>query len=807
MESPFALDMKKRTGPVILLFSIFAINFLSLVYQVVWVRKIMVIFGTTALSISTILTVFLAGIALGGYLGGIVVRKVRHKYRLAGLALVFLGLYCLASVYMFSLVRFPFIFLSAFSASPLWLMFVKFILCAAILIVPTTIIGAMFPVMTYLYSVEFKRLGRDVATLYCLDTLGAALGAALCGFVLVPFVGLARTSLFAGLAYLILGVILSSIKSAEREVEADSLDERSAAPVPNIGDNTGGFDSTHLMVLAALFVSGFSALVLEVTWSRYFNLIFGTSIYAFAIVLAAFLLGLSIGSFLIYRFLDRIKRPLLVFAYIEILIAGFALVVMQTSSWLEALYFRFFFEFRDFYLFQGVLFSVALLLMIVPTSLMGANFPLAVRIFARSKETRGKDAGFIFSINTAGGIVGAFAAGFLILPLLGMEKTGMLASVIYLLIGVAFLLVSVKRFSFHYAVAIIMTVVFVIFGWKSYGEPELGIAVYYHGIKQSSFKSFQLSKKVDKVIYSKQGFYGLVTVDVDSVYGEMHLRNNGKVDASNGLIDMQTQFMLGYMPLFFHKNPEKVLNIGLGGGFSLGAITSHPDVKAIDTIEIDPLVVEATERYFAKYNHNSLADPRVTVHVEDGRHFIDTTPNTYDVIVSEPPNIWVSGVSQLFTSEFYRIADEHMNEGGILCQWIPSYEFFKEDIEIILSTIRGQFRYVSYWTSGEDFIVLASHEPFVADEEYLERLAKVPQIARDLRGYVRRTSGGGSLGKKLARMLSRPAFSIGADGPQDPEGRTFHTDDLPILEFKTAQNIFLKADQRRRAMRLKGKGR
>ncbi|MBE9532463.1 MAG: fused MFS/spermidine synthase, partial [Proteobacteria bacterium] len=603
-----------------------------------------------------------------------------------------------------------------------------------------------------------------------------------------------------------LGILISSIKSSGSQLLADSAETASVGA--EVNNAPRGLERIHFLVLAALFVSGFSALVLEVAWSRYFNLIFGTSIYAFAIVLAAFLLGLSIGSFVIHRFLDRIKRPILVFAYIELLIAGFSLVVMQTSPWLEAMYFRLFFELENFYLFQGVLFFAALLLMIVPTSLMGANFPLAIKIFARSKETRGKDTGFIFSINTAGGIFGAFAAGFIILPLLGMELTGMLASGIYLLVGLTFLVIAVRRVSFHYVIAIIMAVVFILFGYKNYGEPELGIAVYYHGIKQSSYKSFKLSKRVNKVVYSKQGFYGLVTVDVDSVYGDMHLRNNGKVDASNGLIDMQTQFMLGYMPLFFHKAPEKVLNIGLGGGFSLGAITSHPGVKAIDTIEIDPLVVEATERYFATYNHNSLADERVTVHVEDGRHFIDTTLNTYDVIVSEPPNIWVSGVSQLFTQEFYAIADKHMNEGAILCQWIPSYEFYKDDIEIILSTIKGQFDYVNYWTSGEDFIVLASHKPFVADRANLEMLVSVPQIERDLRGYIRRTSGdGGVLADKLAKMISRPAFS---SGPGDRVGSgdiIENTDDLPYLEFKTAQNIFLKADQRRRIMRLNGKGR
>ncbi|MBE9528581.1 MAG: fused MFS/spermidine synthase, partial [Proteobacteria bacterium] len=186
----------------LLLSSIFIINFISLIYQVVWVREIMLIFGTTALSISTILTVFLSGIALGSYFCGKLVADIKNRYRFFGIALVILGLYCIASLSLFDLIRYPFMYLSGSVESSLTMNLLKFFFSFLVLIVPTTIIGAMFPLVTYLYSEEFKNFGRDVASVYLLDTLGASLGALLCGFLLVPHVGLWLTSLLSGLAYL-----------------------------------------------------------------------------------------------------------------------------------------------------------------------------------------------------------------------------------------------------------------------------------------------------------------------------------------------------------------------------------------------------------------------------------------------------------------------------------------------------------------------------------------------------------------------------------------------------------------------------
>jgi spermidine synthase len=168
----------------------------------------MLIFGTTALSISTILTVFLAGIALGSYFCGKMIAGIKNRYRFFGIALAVLGIYCIASLSLFDLIRYPFLYLSGSVENPLTMNLLKFFFSFLVLIIPTTVIGAMFPLVTYLYSREFKDFGRDVASIYLLDTLGASLGALLCGFFLVPHVGLWKTSLFSGLIYLGLGIYI-----------------------------------------------------------------------------------------------------------------------------------------------------------------------------------------------------------------------------------------------------------------------------------------------------------------------------------------------------------------------------------------------------------------------------------------------------------------------------------------------------------------------------------------------------------------------------------------------------------------------
>ncbi len=776
--------MNDKLKPTALLTTIFLVNFLSLVYQVVWVRKIMVIFGTTALSISTILTVFLSGIALGGYIGSEVIYRVRDLRRFCAYALIALGAYCLLSIYLFGLIKYPFQAFVLMAQAPLPVNLFKLALSFVILIFPTTVIGMMFPLVTHLYSKGFGETGRRVASIYFLDTLGASIGALLCGFFLVPYAGLAFTSFVSGLIYVCLGLLVLLMPRGGAGTDAAPA-RTPAKEGQEPGKNPRG--GARTFVLTALFFSGFAALVLEVAWSRFFHLLFGTSIYAFSLVVAAFLLGLAVGSVVIRMYLDRLKEPLVVFAYIEVLIAGFSLLTMHTSSWIEVFYFKTFQAINDFYLFQGALFAVAFALMLIPTSLMGANFPLAIKILGRREETVGNDAGVAFAFNTAGGIIGAFAAGFLIIPALGLQNTNILSSVIYLVIGVLFVLAARRRAAVHLAVVSALAAAFALFGYLKYGEPELNYSVYYNGITHKTLEGYLDFKKREKIVFSKHGYYGLVNVSVDPSTGHHFLQTNGKIDASTTRGDMELQILLGHVPFFLHKNPERVLNIGLGGGFTLGAIKTHANVKAIDTVEIDPLVAEATAGYFAPYNNDALNDRRSRLIIQDGRHYIETTSEKYDVIISEPPNIWVSGVAQLFTREFYNAADGRLNPGGILMQWVPAYELGPRELKIILKTIKERFEHVAYWTNDIDVLILASHDrPFV-DPAYVEDQMKDYAMTRQLN-----TIFPGIDPRKMARILSNPRMPFDAIEAFIKDAAAVNTDNLPVLEFNTAQNIFKK---------------
>ncbi|WKZ32132.1 MAG: fused MFS/spermidine synthase [Thermodesulfobacteriota bacterium] len=770
----------RRKGVAVLLLTAFAVNFISLVYQVLWTRNIMAIFGSTALSISTTLTVFLSGIALGGYLGGIWIRKAKNKYMTMGALLVLLGAYCFFIGHLFGLVDLIYTSLSGNIESALASNLIKLVLIFAILIFPTTIIGSMFPICTYLYSIEFGKLGKDVAFIYFLDTLGAALGAVVSGFVLVPHIGLRESSFIAALAYVLLGAFILATKRGAPEEAA--VAEGAAGAKAGLK-----LDPARAFILAALFFGGFSALMLEVVWSRYFHLIFGTSIYAFSIVIAAFLLGLSIGSFAVKRRIESLRNPLLLFAYIEILIGGFALLVIRSSSWIETIYFKLFLAIDNFYIFQGTLFTIAFVIMLVPAALMGANFPLAVRIFGRKKETRGEDAGITFAFNTAGGIAGAFAAGFFIIPSLGLEKTNFLAFAAYLLIGFAALAMAGGRARLHYALGAGLAGVFLAGGYLFGNPPSLNWGVYYGGIRKSSLEEFKYNKYYMErdIIYSRHGHYGLVSVRHDKVQNELQLINNGKVDASNNIADTHTQLLIGHLPLFLHKNPERVLNIGLGGGFTVGAIKAHPQVKHIDVVEIDPLVVEATGTHFRGVNNDALNDPRISVHIHDGRHFIKTTPHKYDVIVSEPPNIWVSGVSMLFTREFYKLADERLKKGGLLFQWAPGYEMSIEDMKLIIKTLRERFEYVSYWVEGFDVAIIASHEYPAVDPAYIESLLAIPRIKYDAGNlFAKATSD------FIVSYIQTPVVPFDMIDYHLRDFNLVNTDNLPHLEFNTARNMF-----------------
>ena len=283
------------------------------------------------------------------------------------------------------------------------------------------------------------------------------------------------------------------------------------------------------------------------------------------------------------------------------------------------------------------------------------------------------------------------------------------------------------------------------------------------------------------LVEERQGYYGQVAVVRAGPY--LLLKHNGKTDASSGAADERTQLLLGHLPLLFHPNPRRVLNVGLGGGFTLRAVVHHPEPREITVVEIDPRVVETARTHFAPFNDHALDDPRVRVVTNDGRNFIDSATGRFDVITSEPPNVWVSGASGLFTRELYRAAASRLADGGILCQWVPLYDMKRNDFRMMVHTIHTVFPYVAFWQVGTDVIVLASAQPLQADLDQVKARLRSPALERDFTGI-------GFSGRGVLELMNSPAvrpdqvdaFLGGFDA--------LNLDDRPVLEFNTARNLF-----------------
>lgn len=799
---------------------VFFTNLLSLACQVIWVRKLSFLFGSTAGVFSTVLSVFLLGLAVGALVAGRLADRTGEPWKLLARVQIALGVYVALSLPIFDLARR--FYLQAFpnDLSPMSAALWKFVVVLVVLITPTLAIGATFPLAVRLLTRDSADVGGSVSLVYGLDTMGAALGALLSGFVFVTGFGLSTSTWMLGALAVIFGLwilgakfsgtavseskserkdaanpaaSLSNIKKdkvRQKKLQAEAEPAPSAEPLAAPPADAEPWPAWRLgLVLGMFFLSGLAALLLETGWNRLFYLMNGTSVYSLSSVLTGFLTGIGLGSLAMRKRIDRIRDPLAAVAITYAVIALGGVLVLRSGSFFEWMYLAIFNATNSYFLFQILVSLTIAGIVFCATVAMGANFPLVAKICTRVAAERGFAVGRVFFWNTLGAVLGAFLGEFYLLPRFGFAGLGLGTLAIYALGTLVFLALSSGGAARNRAAvlcgvllvaAIVLSPVVLHF--------ELPIhAVYYHGLRNGNWENFRAELAQMKVVDEKQGFYGQVAV-LD--YGDdLLLKHNGKTDASTNIKDNRTQILLGHLPLFFHPNPKQVLAIGLGGGATLRALTHNPDLESITMVEIDPLVTAAARKFFGAFNDHALDDPRVRIVTNDGRNYVDSSRRTYDVISSEPPNIWVAGVSGLFTQEFYRSAKAHLNPGGVLCQWMPLYEMQAPDFRITLHTIQSVFPYLRFWAVGGDIALVASDRPLEADETKVRARLAYPGVLADLREIEMSPD-------ELATKLSNP--DIPSDRLPSFIGRVEieNTDDLPILEFSTAQNLYTFAKEK-----------
>lgn len=698
----------------------------ALVYEVTWARRLSLIFGTDSYSIATILAVFFAGLALGSYLCSRILanrkliganKRMANPLFLYALLELGIGIYALSSPLLFELIKilqagFWKVFTPSFGSFNLF----TFILSLIALIIPTTLMGATLP--TIVSAAGNKRAGW----LYGINTLGAVTGVILSGFFLIAYIGVNETIWLAAGINLLIGitaVYFSRITANYKRMEANPTPSRPAG----LRGASERIDSRLILVVYAL--SGFAAIGLEVLWTRALTMVIGGSVYAFSLVLAAFLIGIALGSLLGSKLFSKTQKPLIWFAVLEIILGLTVILSIYLLGNLPLAFLAILKKFgTSFSNLQFGIFLLAGMPIIIPTIIMGIIFPVVVQLGSVGK---------LYASNTVGGVFGALITGFLLIPIIGTSNSIVIIAAIYLIIGITIIFISrVKKliksvFATMFLISIFIGLIFAkweksFFAAGFYVDPQ----VYQGMTKDQLFKKL----KKTKILFEADGVSAYVSVKKEEDES-ISLQINGKSDASTGS-DMENQVLLGQIPMLLAPNPKKALVIGLGSGITLGSILSHP-VESVDVVEIEQKVVEAA-KFFEQYNNNAPNDRRVKLIIADGRNYLLASGKKYDVISSEPSNPWLTGSAKLFTKEFFELMKKSINEDGVVIHWINMYAVDNESLKRVIKAFAEVFPEARGFgvVASNDFLLVGSNKEIKLDPTKLSDAFKKERIKKDL---------------------------------------------------------------------------
>lgn len=735
----------------------------GLVYQVIWARQLTLVFGATSPAITTVLASFMLGLALGSYGAGRWAGRWGNPLRAYAVIELGIGAYAVAFPFLLdalALVHIPLFRLLV--DAPLALGGARVVLVVGLLLAPTALMGASLPVLARALIQEPTSMGREAGLLYGLNTLGAAAGVYLATFFLIPGVGLTGGWAVAAALNWIVGGIAWRCAAGWRGPAA-------APPVPAAAGPGAGW------VLAAYGCSGLAALGYEVVWTRLLVLLFGSSVYAFAVMLTSFLLGLGLGGLLGGRLAARRRDPFLLTAALQVVIA---VTVLTGAPWFDRLPPLFLAAFRvtggEWWSLTTLEFLMALGLMILPTTAMGATFPLVARLLGGETPAE-RVVGNAYAVNTWGAILGAVVTGFGLIPWLGFRGS-LVALAGFNTLAACLLLArapgtGVARWGLPVPAAALLAVVAVLPGWN---PKSLSSGVYLYADQYGGGR-FERVLEQQRVLFYREGATATVAV-IEGRY--RFLRVNGKTDAGDSP-DNLTQRLLAHVPLLLHPAPRSVLVVGLGTGITLGTALLYP-IEQADAVEISPEVVDAS-RFFTEASGRALEDPRARLYVLDARTWLQATDRRYDVIISEPSNPWQTGNATLFTLDHYRLTKRRLAPSGVVCQWLPYYRMEEADFKAAIRTFQAVFPHTTLWLSGGDVLLVGGADPLAVDPARFLARASTDGVARNLREI------GIADGRALLGLLALDPERVRRYAG---EGSPLHTDNFPLLEFSAPKTLY-----------------
>jgi spermidine synthase len=744
----------------------------GLLYEFCWSKRLANWLGNTGQAHAILLATFMGGLALGAWLFGRRADRSARPLALYGALEIGVGLLALLFPTMLDLAGSLYVSVGSAGGNP-----ARLVLAAVTVLPPTLLMGGSLPAMTRALTQSLSTAKGTLASLYAVNSLGAAVGSLLAGVFFVPVAGLAVTERFAVFFNILVGVI--AILGSRVPAVAPESATVSEAP------QRVYTDAAVKAVLIGTALSGFTAMLYEVTWIRLLSIIIGGTSYAFTLILSCFILGIALGSFWIAR------RPegdaLRTFGWLQL---GLVVVVCLTIPLYRRLPFVFFQltqllrpdDSWSVYLFLTFIFCG--LLLIPPTALMGASFPLGARVVMRSKESVGGEVGRVYLFNTIGTILGSLAGGLVLLPLIGLEgnfTVGLVANLIAAAVCLGAAAEKRKLLPILAVGALVLFSAVTTRGWATFIS-QAGRFREWHG-HFTQFDTFekQAVARAESLFYADDVFASVMVAQQKGTH--RFLRINGKADGSNGRGDLDTQTLAAHMGVLTHPGEvKKVLLVGIGAGITAGSLLAH-GIERLDVVEISPAVLDAA-KLFSADNRAALNDPRCHVHIEDARTFLTLSPEKYDLIVSVPSNPWVTGVSGLFSRDFFRVARERLAPGGRMVQWIHTYESNEALVKLVVRTLRDSFEHGTTWLGAADMLLVASREPQVFSAEVMAQRMLPPAVAEDLRrlGITR-------VSTLLARQVHTDEGQLAFAG----KGQV-NTDDHNVLEYLSPIAYFMSGE-------------
>ena len=676
----------------------------ALIYEVVWYQLLQLAIGSTSVSLGILLATFMGGLCIGSVWFPRI-RLIQHPLKIyAGLELGIAACAVLVQLSLPSLNRLYIAGAEHGMPGMLW----RGVLAALCMLPATILMGASLP--------SIVRWAQGVSWwgyLYTGNIAGAVIGCLFAGFYLLRIYNMATATYFAA----VINVVVACISLLLASRLPGSTAPEAETPIEPA-------DSPRWPIYLAIGVSGATALGAEVVWTRLLSMLLLGTVYVFSIILAVFLVGLAIGSGAGSWLIKRV-RPQIALGWCQILLLfGFAwtayMIVDVLPFWKDNALTT-----LDPWHMYYLDLKRSMLAILPPTLFWGASFPLACAAVAKRGEDSGRTAGAVYAANTLGGIIGALAVSLLLIPSIGSQQAERVLLIATAIGGVIVLAPMLRRSGLGLAGLAASAGVACLLAWNV--DPVPGELIAYG-------RRMALNAGQSKVLYVAEGINSSVAI-TEWPNNTIYVNVNGHVEATTEIYDMKLQRMVGHLPALLHPNPKSVLGIGFGAGVSAGTFTRYPGIQKITICEIEPLIPPASTRYFGDADYRVALDPRTHIVFDDARHYLLTTTDKFDIIASDPLDVFIKGTAALYSKEYFDSVKSHLNPGGMFTLYVPLYETDEPTIKSELATFFEAFPYGTIWANtrngqGYDMVFMGQLDPLrINIDEAQERINREDHAA------------------------------------------------------------------------------